>query len=67
MTTKESITASLEDVDSLINKLYSLVSPIRIEVALENHSGPYAAVLKTIEGLDNGTRSLTAKEGIATT
>ena len=47
-TTRDSITSNLEDIDSLLDKLFLLVDPIKICSALSNKTGPYATVVEAV-------------------
>jgi hypothetical protein len=47
-TMRESIASNLEEVDTLLDKLFLLVDPIKIFSALSNKTGPYAAVVEAV-------------------
>lgn len=47
-TMRESIASYLEEIDSLLDKLFLLVDPIKIFSALANKTGPYAAVVEAV-------------------
>ena len=59
--TRDSITSNLEEIDSLFDKLFLLVDPIKIFLALSNKTGPYVMVVEAVGEIQLNSEAIAEK------